>query len=463
MIFTLILGFICYILLGSLVPFLKRVDVSEQTKKETEAKRFTSNTTGPDRASVIIDSADALNVRLEAVRHASEAVDIVMYKIIDSDSTRAFFGEVYEAAERGVKVNILVNGVTYLFYQNHRKLKALNAHPNITCRLYHPVNLWKPWRLHFMMHDKMIVVDDRYLLTGGRNVDERHFRPVGYNKPMAYDLEIFVVNTKKQKAGPSVLEDVRTYVDSLYAYEGTAVIAEKADPAVIQLFQDTRAAYLHSNPQFYDKTLEDFIGETVPTNKITLMTNPIHLGKKEPVLGYQLLYLASHAKEALNIQTPYITWDKRIYKALKQLAQQIRVTIQTNSAISTPNFFGFSNYYHNRQKYLETGVEIYEFQSLDSVHNKSFILDDRMSIIGTYNMDARSLSINTEVMLAVDGKAFTDYFLRDVEKFKAQSLKVGTDNQYLASKTVKEIPVPIFKKVILFLFYVLLRPIQFLL
>lgn len=463
MVIKILIGFLLYIGIGSLVPFLKKKKVSKQTIEKTHEKSYTSETFGPDKASVIIDSSDALNIRIEAVRSATETIDIVMYKIVDSESTRAFFGEVYAAAERGVKIRILVNGITYLFYKNQKPLKALNAHPSISSYLYHPVNLLKPWRLHFMMHDKMIVIDDRYLLTGGRNVEERHFRPVGYNKPIAYDLEIFVVNTKKRSAIPSVLEEARSYVDSLFQYEGTVKIDEKENQSIIQIFAQVKKDFLISNPQFYKKTLDDFINETVPTNKITFLNNPIHVGVKEPVLGYQLFYLAQQAKKSLIVQTPYITWDPRIFKALRKLTNKIKVRIQTNSAVSTPNLFGFSNYFHNREMYLEAGIDIYEFQSTDSVHNKSFVLDDRLSIIGTFNIDARSLSINSEIMLAVDGKEFTHYFLKDINRFQKQSLKVEENNQYSESSVIEALPVPTYKKILLAIFYVVLRPIQFLL
>lgn len=314
-----------------------------------------------------------------------------------------------------------------------------------------------------MMHDKIILVDDKYLLTGGRNIDERHFRPVGYKWPAAYDLEIFVVNTKSVASEPSVLKEVRRHIDSLYDYKGTTIIGEKENQEIIQMFLTTKNNYQVSNPQFYGKTILDFVEETVETNRITLLSNPIHGGVKEPVLGYHLFYLAMHAKEQVNIQTPYVTWDKRIINSFDKLTAQIPVSIQTNSAASTPNLFGFSNYYHNRQEYLDRGVELFEFQSTDSVHNKSFVLDNRLSIIGTFNLDARSLSINSEVMLAVDGQKFTHYFLNDVNKFKNQSLKVGKDNRYIGSQTVKAIPVSTFKKILLHIFFVILRPIQFLL
>lgn len=454
---------ILYYVFGSIIPAMKKVEVSDQTKKATEKKQFTSDSKGSDRASVIINPADALNIRIETVRSAKETLDIVTYKIVESESTQAFFGEVYEAAERGVRVNIIVNGLMAVVYRNHSTLEALSAHPNITCRLYNPVQLLNPTRLQFLLHNKIILADKNYLLLGGRNIDERHFRPVGFEEPLAYDLEIFVVNTDRTLSSTSVIGEVREYIDSLYQYKWTKILDEKRNPESIQEILKTKKDYPKTNPQFYKKSIAYYIEETVPTNKITLIHNPIDAERKEPVLGHQLRYLAMKAKEKVVVQTPYMTSAKDIFKTFRTVANRVNLTILTNSSASTPNLFGFSNYYGRRKKFVQTGADIYEFQSYDSVHNKSVIIDDKISIIGTFNMDARSLYINSEVMLVVDSEEFNNFFTRDIEKFQNQSLKVGEDNEYLPDEDVEKIDISLVKKVFIWIFFHLLRGIQLLL
>lgn len=446
-----------------IISVRKQEEVSEQTRRKTAKKQFTSDKIGPDRASVIINPADALNIRIETIRSAKESIDIVMYKIVDSDSTKAFFGEVYEAAERGVRVNIMVNGLMYMIYQNQKSMKALNAHPNITCRLYNPVRLLSPHRLQTLMHDKIILVDKDYLLLGGRNIDERHFKPKGFEQPFAYDLEIFVVNTDDSKLAKSVIGEMREYIDSLYQYKLTEILDEKSHPVFIREMLEIKKKYAKTNPQFYEKSIAYYIEETVATNKITLIHNPIATERKEPVLGYQLRYLAMKAKDRVVVQTPYMTGTKKLIETFDEIADQVNLSILTNSPASTPNLFAFSNYFGHRKKFVQTGANIYEFQSYDSVHNKSLIIDDELSIIGTFNMDARSLYINSESMLVVDGEEFNAFFTQDVEKFEKQSLQVGEDNEYLPRENVEHLNTPIIKKGFIWVLFYLLRGIQFLL
>lgn len=459
----ILIGFLAYIIIGSILPVMAKVDITEETKTKTREKEFISDSVGPDRASVIADPAESLNIRIEMIQSAKDSIDIIMYKIIDSESTRAFFGEVLEAADRGVKINVLVNGLTYLAYRNQSYMMAVSTHENITGRIYNPINLLRPSRLQILMHDKLILVDDDYLLLGGRNIDERHFRPNGYKKPFAYDLEIFVVKSRKASSKNSVIEEAKEYIEKLYAYKLTKIVKEKDKKQYIQKIKKTYVNYPKSNPQFYQKSLKDFIDDTVPTNKITLIHNPIDAERKEPILGYQLKHLALKANKSVIVQTPYITGNKELMKGLQEVAEQVELTIQTNSSASTPNLYAFSNYIGHRKKINQTGASIYEFQSYDSVHNKSIIIDDRISIIGTFNMDDRSLYINSEIMLVVDSEELTKRFTQEVIKFRKQSLKLGKDNKYISAETIEALPVSFMKRFLIRVHFILLRGVQFLL
>lgn len=459
---ALVILLLLYLLIAVIFPHLKEVNLSDETKKKITHTNFTKETTGRDRASIIYEGKDALNLRMSLVQNSKSSLDIVMYKIVDSESTRAFFGEVYRAAERGVEVNLLVNGVTYIAYQNRPSFRALNAHPYITCRIYNPVKISKPQNLQFLMHDKIILADNQYVITGGRNVDERHFQPNGYEKAVAHDLEVFVVKTKNSNQN-SVIYEVKDYIDRLYNSNWTVIDKEKENPTLVEDLLKASVYYKKTNPQFYKKSLNDFINDTVATNNITLIHNPISPVKKEPTLGAQLNFLANKADESVVIQTPYITGNNEITQKLKKMTNQTKVSILTNSLASSPNPFAYPNYYGHRRKFLQTGIDLFEFQSEDSLHNKSWMFDERLLAIGTFNLDARSLFINTEVMLVIDSVELTAKFTKHLEKIKEQSLQVGRNNKYIVDKELKELKVPFIKKVLAWGSFNFFRGIQFLL
>ena len=83
---------------------------------------------------------------------------------------------------------------------------------------------------------------------------------------------------------------------------------------------------------------------------------------------------------------------------------QIPVEIITNDVASGANPWGCTDYLNQKEKIHATGVKVYEFMGKHSCHTKAVLIDDRMSIVGSYNMDMRSTYQDTELMLAVDSK-----------------------------------------------------------
>ncbi len=76
----------------------------------------------------------------------------------------------------------------------------------------------------------------------------------------------------------------------------------------------------------------DYTDETFETEKITLVSNPIHTGSKEPVVWYQLGELMKNAKNRVKIHTPYIICNDMMYNTLEEIAENVSdFSIMTNS------------------------------------------------------------------------------------------------------------------------------------
>lgn len=100
----------------------------------------------------------------------------------------------------------------------------------------------------------------------------------------------------------------------------------------------------------------DFEELTMPTNKITLLSNPIETENKEPLLWYSLQQLMLESKN-VTIYTPYIICGKEMYQGLEDLkAKNIPVEIITNDVASGANPWGCTDYL-NQKKNLENGSE----------------------------------------------------------------------------------------------------------
>lgn len=455
---------ILYLIIGSILPCFFTKEVSKENKENFSKTKFTNSEVGPDRATIIETPTDALNIRMEMVRNAKETLYITTYKIKDSNSTRAFLDEIMQAADRGVNVKILLDGKSYFYGINAKNfLNVMNDHPNIECRVYNPVNPLKPWNLQLLLHDKIIIADNEFLLLGGRNIDERHFAPKEFKGPITHDREIFVWNYNKDIVEEeTAIKQVDDYFESLWNFEHTSKIKDSGKDKHLLLLENTFETFKKSNSNFFEKTLDDFLNRTVETNKITLIYNPIDVSKKEPHVAYQLRELALKAKKSVILQTPYSTGNKDLLSAMEEVSNNVPLVMQTNSPASTPNIAAFSNYYGHRKKFIETGASIYEYQSKDSIHGKSIVIDDNLAIVGSCNMDDRSFYLDTETMLVVDSKPLTAELTNHINNLKNNSLKLKNNNEYEISNTVNLEEVPKYKIFLIWTAFIIMRPFQFL-
>ena len=132
----------------------------------------------------------------------------------------------------------------------------------------------------------------------------------------------------------------------------------------------------------------DYTDETFETEKITLVSNPIHTGSKEPVVWYQLGKLMKNAKNRVKIHTPYIICNDMMYNTWEEIAENVSdFSIMTNSVANNGNPFGAADYAKNRNRILSTGINIWEYEGGYSYHGKSILIDDDLSVIGSFNMD----------------------------------------------------------------------------
>ncbi|QQO10855.1 phospholipase D-like domain-containing protein [Breznakiella homolactica] len=457
------IAYLLYVLGASTLSYARPKTMREESKKSLE-KQFLSETgdPGPDRIALVEDCQEGLGIRIRMLRSARRSADIAYHTVHKGETTDAFFGEILSAAQRGVKVRILLDGkVGVTSGEISNILKTLDSHENISCRLYNPINWLKPWKWHALLHDKFIIVDDELLLLGGRNIGDKYFAPPGFTGKITNDRDVFV--WKASGAGPGAADQVRDYMDSLWDSPYVKPLsAGKRDEPLYAKLSAAGARFEESYPVFFSRTLEDYKGKTVPAAKITLVYNPINAGPKEAWVGYQLADLAVQATDTVYIQTPYATANRKLLETLTETCSDAQTSILTNSMASSPNFPAFSNYSSQRKKFVGTGVSIYEYQDIHSIHGKSFIFDERLSAVGSYNLDDRSFYIDTETMLVIDSPEFASILSGAMDSYRGSSLKVGQDNNYEPNPAVAPVPVSRMKKFIMGTASVVSRLFQFL-
>lgn len=383
---------------------------------------------------------EAFLVRAATAEAAQKTLDLQYFIVADDATATLLLYRALRAAERGVRVRILVDDVGT--HDRDDLLATLDMHPNIEVRAYNPFALRGYWwlarmfeylgdarRLNLRMHNKLWIADNAVAVLGGRNLGDAYFA-ASPDSEFA-DLDIFA-------AGPLVREMSRgfdTYWNSAAAMPIGRLADMPSDPAKLAAIQTqlkTRADAFRETA--YAKALRATdLGRTLRKGQLELIAAPGEIiqdqpGKTVPQDGEQPIVSALRAamgtaRRELLIVSPYFIPSERGVGGLCSLAGKgVRVRILTNSLASTDVPVVHAGYARYRPRLVACGVELHElrpgpkaangaksarrgFSSGGSLHAKAVIADRATLIVGSMNLDPRSRQLNTEVALRVDSPA----------------------------------------------------------
>jgi len=456
MLFSIVGAFLVYILVFGVLIFSFKKEVSEQYRATHPVERFYSDEIGPDRAVLIDDPQDSAIVRVNMIETAQKTIDISYYSMESGKVTNTFWGLLLEAANRGVKVRIILDGIANGMKGDKREIMyAVKKHPNIQLKLYERINIWKPWTLHNRLHDKYIIVDGQIAVIGGRNISDRFMVPNGYKGDVTFDRDVVIYSNGRKD---SVIQDLSSYFNevynSQYAKDTVNQLTKKQEKIAIEKIDELQKSLQK------DRELEEYIfGKSIdwgqlsfPTNKITLIHNPIQRFMKEPWVWYEINQLFQSANESIFLQSPYIIPSKQMMDGFFDDIQNkgVELNVLTNSRASTPNYLAFSVYLNYRKKIVETGARVYEYHGEHSIHTKAYGTDDDMSLIGSFNLDPRSSFLSTETMVVIHSKDVKNQLDDLTNDYVQKSLRIGDNDKYMIDdNSIDERNVNIYKEMML--------------
>jgi putative cardiolipin synthase len=157
---VLLVGFVLYTFVFGVLIFNIPFSTKSTISYDTDALMHADSTIGDTYANILDDNQNALNVRLALIEGASENIDISYYTLHDGRSRDLMFSTLYAAANRGVDIRIILDGIFY--YQTVDEpeyVEALAHHENITIKLYERYNPLLPHTMQNRLHDKLLLVD----------------------------------------------------------------------------------------------------------------------------------------------------------------------------------------------------------------------------------------------------------------------------------------------------------------
>jgi cardiolipin synthase C len=377
-------------------------------------------------------STDALMSRVWLIDHAHHSIDL-QYFIFENDATgRLVAQHLLTAADRGVRVRLLLDDIT--LRHEDRLLGALAADPHMQVRLFNPFRTRAPsWpskivqlvlegrRLNRRMHNKCFIVDGLVAVVGGRNIGDEYFDAgrdnnfsdldlitigpvVGgaarafdeyWNSEAAYPLNAYR-STRNSRADLAELRsvlrgEVRAFAQSDYARAVLEELPNGATGARPGRWLWGDAKLLADQPQKIESDGDD------PALRIEPKLKPIVEGTQSELL----------------LISPYFIPSRHGTRFLTGLAARgVAVRVLTNSLASTDEPIAEAAYARHRRTLLKGGVHLYELRPAPgvrrrptaaggssgvSLHAKAIVVDRRFVFVGSMNIDPRSRLLNTEM------------------------------------------------------------------
>ena len=427
-----------------------------------------------DSSFALVGNAElAFTSRMSLIKEAQKTLDIQYYAIFADDTTERMVEALREAAGRGVRIRILLDDFN-TSGKNAQVLK-LAFEKNIELRLFNPLpggrgsmvlrivsNLQDLARMQRRMHNKMLVADNAVAITGGRNLGETYFgqsegtnfididvlaagriaRDLSrsfdhyWNNPLAYPVQSLMSEDDIEALKP------KPAASGLAAPSSTAQPTIDAAPATPVNSLAATADAPNALPDSTDLRLLTWIWAPSvllvdQPSKIAADADDVAEAQETAVDG--LLQLMSQAKTDLLIVSPYFVPGDVMMGQFAELRRRgIRVRVLTNSLASNDAPAAHVGYARYREALLAMGIELYEMRaeqegtvwsfgsgvgstggskggSRASLHAKVVVVDGRLLVVGSMNLDLRSKLQNSEVAIVIRNRTLSQETTRMIE------------------------------------------------
>lgn len=402
-------------------------------------------------ATLIDDGLSAFVIRGAFARMATKTIDLQTYIYSNDFSSKVLVGELKNAADRGVKVRILVDD--YGTHSDIADFMLLNQHPNIEVKvfntvsnrtkvLYYPQFMMDFARLNSRMHNKLFIVDNVAYITGGRNVGSNYFYPETASN--FSDTDVLFLGDMTRYATASFNEYWNHHLSipagvfpkakskkALKKLERTFAEIQSKSAADVNRYNKIISLAQH---EFKEKHFDFSWGHgkflADPPSKVEMTMQEKEQYRGAIIQALQRLW--DETDKSVYLSAAYfVPGQGGLEHMMREENSGVHLTIVTNSLASTNAPTVYAKWEKYRQELIESGADVYEFMlsaenlrgkehdrerkqsSFSVLHSKTIVFDDDISWIGSFNLDPRSAYYNTENVAIFESREFADK-LRDM-------------------------------------------------
>jgi putative cardiolipin synthase len=396
-----------------------------------------------------------IQARVALADVAESSIDAQYFIWAGDQLGRVLLDRVIAAADRGVRVRILIND--YWAGGEDIAFSTLDAHPNIEVRVFNPFargrlrlpqQIGRFTELNHRMHNKFFAVDGQAAVIDGRNIQNDYF---GMGREVDYrDLDLLAIGEVVSRAEGGFDK----YWNSQWAYPITTLRKPSSLEALrhdLVRFHagvgEDRTTFPYPLPRDAAEAvafLEQFRGQVIwaPAEVVyddpSVMAAPLHA---EPTtVGRKLSALVDDARHEVVVENAFLLPDEKLTMLGALRARGVHVQMLTNSLATADEIPVIADYAKSRPAMAKSGVALYEMKpdaasrelylaaptgssARLALHAKAAVFDREVVFLGSFNLDPRSMYLDTEAVFVVRSAALAkrvlDAFAIDFEPSNA--------------------------------------------
>jgi len=321
----------------------------------------------------LIDGEEAYPAMLVAIRRAQESINLSSY-IFDAEGIGADFVRLLiKAAERDVEVRVMIDALG----EKYSRISPHQAFRGTRVRFEHYLPLKHGAYINLRNHRKLLVIDGREAFSGGMNISDRHLTAATPTATAVRDMHFCV-------QGPVVADLQRAFLEDWYFVTGERLDSPLYFP-VIEQCGNALVRCVSDGPDKDFRKLEQII-----------------------------MGALSCAKQQVSIMTPYFIPDRVMTSALITTALR---GVDVRIVLPGLNNLPFVNWASRALLWelLANGIRVF-YQPAPFVHTKLMLVDRIWSLVGSANLDTRSLRLNFELNMSVFDTGFAAAVNRHFEQ-----------------------------------------------
>jgi len=331
---------------------------------------------------------DLFEAMLEKIKTAEKFVFLEYFIIQKGKLLSSLIDTLKSKVDEGVEVRLMYDGTSSIAKIPHSFVKQMNK-IGIKCKMFMPVRAILSSEQNNRDHRKLCIIDNKYAFTGGLNLADEYINAI---HPYSYWKDVGV-----ELSGQAV-----TTYTSMF----------------LKLWNFKQKNIEDFTPYIKDKYIVNTNGNFIPLGD--------HPHDNEDVSKNLILHILSNAREYVHITTPYLVLDDELRNALCNCCKRgVEVCIVTPNIPDKKIIYSVTQV--NYKPLIEAGIKIYQYIP-GFIHAKSIICDNIVAVLGTVNLDYRSLYLNFENSLYLSNNSHVIDIEKDFKQTVNESKLIDMQN-----------------------------------